>query len=124
MKNLILCISLLVLLLGMSLCELAFTNNIYASRISPYLAVWVLAQGIFFLRLGIRMSGEVADYRIAAVVLFLFGQLIMLWFWDGTNDEEGVGLAMGKLTIFLGLIWGLCDHYTKQELKEVKNRSD
>ena len=124
MKNLILYISLLVLLLGMSLCELAFTNNIYAPRISPYLAVWVLAQGIFFLRLGIRMSGEVADYRIAAVVLFLFGQIIMFWFWDQPNDKEGVGFALGIFTLATGFFWGLCDHNIKQDLIQEKNRSD
>lgn len=70
------------------------------------------------------MALDMADYRIAAVMLFTLGQLVMWLNWDKRTEMEGVGFALGIFTLATGFFWGLCDHYIKQDLIQEKNRSD
>ena len=116
MKNVIFYVSLIVCTLGLFLC-IGSANN---APISPYLAGWVLIQGFLYLYLGRRMMLDIADYRIAAVLLFIFGQIIMWLNWSKSTDMEEVGFACGVILLWIGFIWGLSDHYAKQKISETK----
>ncbi len=116
MKNVIFYFSLIVCTLGLFLC-IGSAND---STISPYLAGWVLFQGLFYLYLGRRMMLDIADYRIAAVLLFVLGQIIMWLNWAKSTEMEEVGFAFGVILIWTGFLWGFSDHYAKQEILESK----
>lgn len=123
MKNLILYISLPILVLGTFLFIATIQEYHSVYKVSPYLAIWVLLQGFYFLYLGRKMMLDLADYRIAAVVLFLFGQIIMWYNWEQASENQQIGFAIGVLIVAIGFFWGTIDHYTKQEILGTKNRS-